>query len=211
MSEQVAISKTSQYIGKLAEALSAAQGKILNAPKTSENPHFRSKFSDLTEVWSACRVALSEAKIAVIQAPQFEGSEAWLETTLAHSSGEFITGRFPLRPTKNDMQGFGSALTYARRYSLAAMVGVTSEDDDGNAASAPVASQTRVTQQVFPKVLSSVGFDPKNVEHVRALKTKLEAMKIEGMWAKNVYSAMVGKSFGEADQIIKACNPEKQD
>ena len=123
---------TTNTIGKLAGALAAAQGEILGAPKSSLNPHFKSRYADLAEVWGACREALSKHKIAVIQAVQSseDGASLWLETILAHESGETAVSRFPLRPTKPDMQGLGSAISYARRYALSAMVGVVSEQDD---------------------------------------------------------------------------------
>ena len=126
-----------ENVAKLAAALAKAQGEIKPAVKESPNPAFKgTKYADLTAVWDACREALKANGIAIVQAPNFEGQEVWLETTLLHSSGEHITGRYPIRPTKSDPQGYGSALTYARRYSLASMVGVVADDDDdGNAAS----------------------------------------------------------------------------
>lgn len=123
---------------ELATAMAKAQAEIKAALKDSKNPHFKSSYADLTSVWDACRAALTKNGISVIQIPNFEGDEVWLETMLLHASGDSIKGRYPLRPQQQTPQGYGSALTYARRYSLAAMVGVVAdEDDDGNAASAP--------------------------------------------------------------------------
>lgn len=133
-----------------AEALVKVQGTIKTAVKDATNPAFRSKYADLGAVWEAVKPALQANGFVVVQSPNFEGDIMWLETTLLHVSGERMTGRYPLRPSKQDPQGFGSALTYARRYSLSSMLGVVAdEDDDGNAASAPapkVAHQP-VTQQ----------------------------------------------------------------
>jgi len=128
---------------EIATALVAAQKAIKPAIKDAKNAAFKrpgesdgSRYADLASVWDACREALTENGIAVVQVPNFDGNDVWLETTLLHTSGETITGRYPLRPTKNDPQGYGSALTYARRYSLAAMIGVVADDDDdGNSAS----------------------------------------------------------------------------
>ena len=123
---------------ELGTALAKAQAEIKAALKDSKNPHFKSSYADLTSVWDACRSALTKNGLSVIQKTDFSEGEVWLETMLLHSSGEHITGRYPLRPQQQTPQGYGSALTYARRYSLAAMVGVVAdEDDDGNAASAP--------------------------------------------------------------------------
>jgi hypothetical protein len=125
----------SEQIDQLATALSKAQGLMKSAAKSKENPFFKSRYADLPAVWEACRDALSKNGLAVIQTPQFEGESTWLETTLVHSSGQWMRSRYPVKPAKNDPQGVGSAITYCRRYALMAMVGVVAdEDDDGEAA-----------------------------------------------------------------------------
>ena len=121
---------------ELYAALAKAQSQIDGAKKDSTNPHFRSKYADLASVWDACREALTSNGLAVVQFGAVSEAGAVLVTRLTHSSGEAIEGSIPLLNGKGDMQGLGSALTYARRYGLAAMVGVCPEDDDGNAASA---------------------------------------------------------------------------
>lgn len=125
----------SETIGKLADALAKAQADVTGAAKDSENPHFKSKYADLASIWDACRVALSKNGLAVVQLAESDGDRATVVTVLTHASGEWMKGRITLRPMKADAQGIGSALTYGRRYGLAAMVGVAPEDDDGNAAS----------------------------------------------------------------------------
>lgn len=105
------------------------------ALKDSTNPHFKSKYADLTSVWEACRDALTKNGLSVAQVTEFEGEQCWIRTILLHSSGEMLEGRYPLRPIANTPQGMGSAISYARRYALAAMVGVVADDDDGNEAS----------------------------------------------------------------------------
>ena len=120
----------------LAVAMAKAQAQVKTALKERTNGGFKNKYADLTSIWDACREALTNNGLSVIQRTDFEGSTIWLETMLLHTSGEHVCSRYPLRPVKEDPQGFGSALTYARRYCLAAMVGVVAdEDDDGNAAS----------------------------------------------------------------------------
>lgn len=122
---------------ELATAMAKAQSQIKTALKDSDNPYYNSSYADLTSVWDACREALTNNGFSVIQRTDFNpGGEVWLETMLLHSSGEHVSSRYPLRPAKQDPQGYGSAITYARRYCLAAIVGVVAdEDDDGNAAS----------------------------------------------------------------------------
>ena len=131
---------TSPEIGKLAEALAKAQGAIEGAKKDSANPFFKSKYADLASVWDACRKALSDNALSVIQtteAPEFPQTVI-VDTRLCHSSGEWVQGRIVMKPVKDDPQGIGSCLTYARRYALSAMVGIAPEDDDGNAATGKV-------------------------------------------------------------------------
>jgi len=136
--------KTSDSIKELATALAKAQATMAGAKKDSTNPHFRSKYADLASIWEACRDALTSNGIAVVQMTRATAEEAVIvETRLMHSSGEWIEGELLVPVTKADAQGFGSARTYARRYSLAAAVGVAPEDDDGAAAAAarPTAKQ----------------------------------------------------------------------
>lgn len=119
-----------------AEAFLKLQSAIKPAIKDANNPAFRSKYADLGAVWEAIKQPLQDAGFSVIQSPDFEGDHMWLKTTILHVSGDKIEGRYPLRPSKPDPQGYGSALTYARRYSISAMLGVIADDDDdGNAAS----------------------------------------------------------------------------
>lgn len=127
--------ETSTEVGKLAEALAKAQGQIEGAVKGKVNPAFRSKYADLASVWDACREALTANGLSVIQSPGeiAEGRMA-MTTMLLHSSGEWVRGHLTIPLGKVDAHGYGSATTYARRFALAAFVGVAPEDDDGNAA-----------------------------------------------------------------------------
>ena len=128
----------SESIANLAKALSTVQGKLTYAKKDSKNPFFKSNYADLESVWDACRDLLSNNGLAVTQFPgeYFDGTMS-LTTIITHSSGEWISQIMSVPVTKPDAQGAGSALTYMRRYALAAVVGVVQADDDGNAASQP--------------------------------------------------------------------------
>lgn len=125
----------SPRIGRLALALSKAQAQIEGASKSATNPHFKSRYADLASVWDACREALTSNELAVVQTTTGgEGRTVVVRTTLMHSSGEWICGELTMTPLKPGPQELGSCITYARRYALAAMVGVAPEDDDGEAA-----------------------------------------------------------------------------
>lgn len=129
----------SQSITKIATAMVKVQKIITNAKKDRENPFFKSQYADLNAVWEACRKPLTDNGLSVIQTSEpTDGSMIALRTTLLHESGEYLSGVLCLKPTKADPQQLGSAMTYARRYALSAIVGICSEDDDdGNAASVP--------------------------------------------------------------------------
>lgn len=118
----------------IAAALAKAQAEMSKALKQSVNPAFRSKYADLGSVMEACLPALNANGIAVIQPAGEDDSGRYVETALIHESGEQLSCRVPLIVAKNDMQGYGSAVTYARRYGLMCMAGIAPEDDDGNAA-----------------------------------------------------------------------------
>ncbi len=127
--------RASESIDLISAALVAVQAEIKHAAKDSTNPHFKSKYSDLASVWDAARDALRNRDVAVIQAPvHSDDGRVHLTTRLLHDSGQWLEETASIPITKQDPHGYGSGLTYLRRYSLAAMVGVVSDDDDGNAA-----------------------------------------------------------------------------
>jgi hypothetical protein len=119
---------------ELFTALAKMQGEVENATKGSVNPHFKSKYADLAEVLNTVRPVLAANGLSVIQSPSFDGGICHVTTTIAHSSGGYITGTMSCVPAKQDGQGIGAATTYLRRYSLAAVCGVAQEDDDGQSA-----------------------------------------------------------------------------
>ena len=130
----------SESIANLAKSLSIVQGKLTYAKKDSKNPFFKSNYADLESVWDACRSLLADNGLAVVQ---FPGSYCELDksmsltTILTHETGEWMSHEMTVPVSKVDAQGAGSAITYMRRYALAAVVGVVQADDDGNATSTP--------------------------------------------------------------------------
>lgn len=123
------------YCPDIAVAYAAAFAEIGAATKGAVNPHFRSKYADLTSVIDAIKPALAKNDLFFIQACEPSDGGVRVKTTLWHKSGENIDlGTLYVPANKQDAQGFGSAITYARRYSLQTAFGVPTEDDDGNAA-----------------------------------------------------------------------------
>ena len=145
---------TSPTIAALAAALVKAQSAMGGAKKDSTNPHFKTAYADLASVWDACRAPLANAGLSIVQLVSSDSAQgiphcghAIIETILAHSSGEWVSSTLAVPLTKADAQGLGSAITYGRRYALAAIVGVCPADDDGEAAVARPAQRTQPAQR----------------------------------------------------------------
>lgn len=124
----------SESIAELAKALVKAQSFMKPAAKDATNPFFKSKYADFQSIWESLRIPLTTNGLAVVQTTSVKDQMTILHTLLIHSSGEWISGEFPIHPTKPDPQALGSAMTYAKRYALAAICGVVTGDDDGEAA-----------------------------------------------------------------------------
>lgn len=128
----------------LASAMASAFADIQAAMKDSNNPHFKSKYADITAVIEAIKPALVRHQLFFTQRPEPVERGVQVETVLHHANGETLSlGKLFVPANKQDAQGFGSALTYARRYALVTAFGVPTEDDDGNAAAkaAPTESE----------------------------------------------------------------------
>jgi hypothetical protein len=139
--------KQSESITKLAIALAKFQANCPTIEKKKDNPFFKSKYAALDDIIQAIRKPLSDAGLSYTQFPT-DGS---LTTVLMHESGEFIHGSMPIHAKKEkDPQAYGSAITYARRYSLASVLGlaVGDEDDDGNAANIPQGEKSTLKKVV---------------------------------------------------------------
>lgn len=152
--------QASETTAKIDAALAKAQGEIEAATKDSINPHFRNKYAGLSSVWDACRAALSKHAISITQWPvHSDDGKVHLVTRLAHD-GEWIMGRISVPVSKPDAQGYGSAITYARRYGLSAAVGVVADDDDdGNSATnKPAAPQPNPTAKSAAAKKSDLSF-----------------------------------------------------
>jgi hypothetical protein len=120
----------------IAKALVKAQQEFGPALKSATNPHFRSKYADLSACVEAVIDALNSNGVMLLQKNHPSEHGVSVETIFLHESGEeYSAGVLNVPATKLDAQGYGSALTYARRYSLMAACGIAPEDDDGNAAS----------------------------------------------------------------------------
>ena len=172
------VMKEREYLDmKAAAAFVRAQAGFGAALKTSTNPHFRSRYADLSACVEAVIDSLHKNGFALMQKTHECESGVAVETILMHESGEQISGGILRVPaSKQDPQGYGSALTYARRYSLMAVCGIAPEDDDGNAASKPKPAEKKMQ---IPANVGGQDYFDKCDEQERALILDF-AMEIEG-------------------------------
>ena len=122
-------------LNRLAPALAKVQAELKNATLNKTNPHFKSRYADLAGIRDTVTPVLAKHGFSIIQTTEGSASGFCLVTMLLHESGQYISGRYPLPELLDKPQAMGSAVTYARRYALSAMCGISAEeDDDGEAA-----------------------------------------------------------------------------
>lgn len=129
----------SESIEELAKALVAAQARMTHAARNAKNDHLKSRYADLASVWDAIRESLTANGLCVVQQLRTNGKSVVLRTELLHVSGQWIASELPIvvpEGRESDPRVIGSALTYARRYTLSAIAGIAQDDDDGDAAGA---------------------------------------------------------------------------
>lgn len=177
----------SESIKEIATALAKAQGSMKGAVKDANNPFFKSKYADLASVVEAIRDAFSKNGLSYIQTVEpSDKDEVRVKTVLMHSSGEWLDCGFLAVPTaKHDAQAFGSALTYARRYSLSAACGVAPEDDDGNAATKAPTSKPKMSESTIEDCITAM----KDADTMETLK--------------DIYTGACKEAFGDQSIIKK--------
>jgi len=126
--------KTSETVAEIFAALNQAQAEMTGAKKDGDNPFFNSRYADLTSVIRAIKTPFANAGLSFVQAPINEGDKIGCQTRICHSSGEWVETEIVFNLQKLDPQAAGSAITYAKRYTLQSMAGVPSVDDDGEMA-----------------------------------------------------------------------------
>lgn len=199
--------RMTESIAHLATALATAQGNMRAAAKDSKNPHFRSTYADLASAWDACRDILAENGISVVQIPSSkDGQTVTVSTVLAHKSGEWMAGDLTLPLERKNAQGAGSAITYARRYSLMAMVGIAPDDDDGNAACLPPTQKSNnKTQYNKPAAQTQDAslFNKNDLAHVKAIEEYFVKMKLHNQYWQRIKDQLHGKHRKEATALVQ--------
>ncbi len=204
----------SDQINDLATALAKAQAAIMPAAKDGTNPHFRSKYASLGAVWEACRAPLNSNGLSVVQMPADAGPErVGLTSMLIHTSGQYIACTYSTKLQQDNAQGVGSALTYLRRYGLAALIGIVAdEDDDGNAASQPRQSSTPATYSAPANGNSSTPgkITEKQMKMLFAIWKNSEYEGDLRTWVQTNYKCKVDElTVKQASEAIEALQPEQ--
>jgi hypothetical protein len=181
----------SENINEIAMALAKMQATLTGAIKDANNPFFHANYADLESIWQSIRKPLTDNGLAIVQVGGFEGDKYTLITMLTHTSGQWISGSMAINPVKSDPQSLGSALTYMRRYGVAAIVGQVQVDDDGNVGS----DKTKKTDvQVNPQG------KPDRIESQAAMDLKDKTLITEPM-AKRLFA--IKSKVGMPDDVLK--------
>lgn len=181
----------SATLGKLFEALAKAQAQMSGAKKGAENPFFKSKYADLHQVWEAVREPLSSNGLAVIQTTGEVDDKLFVFTIIGHSSGEWMRSETPVKLMKPDPQAMGSAITYARRYALAAICGIAQMDDDAESAMQradhkPTAENVKVPQKVIKEFVeqATTCIEGADAQGLKQLFSEFDADEKVVLWNK---------------------------
>jgi len=172
---------------QLAAAFVKAQKAFGPALKQSTNPHFKSRYADLAACVEAVMQALNDNGIALIQNTHDNDTGVTVETMFLHESGELMCcGWLTVPAARQDPQGYGSALTYARRYSLMAACGIAPEDDDGNAASKK--PEIKINESQMVDHMSAMDAATNQDELKAAYVKAFAACNSDAVWQKKVVS-----------------------
>ena len=175
---------------QIATALVKAQKAFGPALKTATNPHFRSRYADLAACVEAVMDGLNSNGIALVQQLSESDTGVIVETVFIHESGEMLNcGKLHVPAVKHDPQGYGSALTYARRYSLMAACGIAPEDDDGNAASRKEEKKSSVDESVMADHLAAIEATTSQDDLKKAYVKAYAYANGEPVWQKKVIAA----------------------
>lgn len=214
----------SEQVNELFSALSKAQGEFKAIPFDKVNPHYKSKYASLSATLDSVRPHLKNNGLSVIQSVGSDENGYHLCTRLVHSSGQFIASTLKLMVGRNDMQGLGSAITYAKRYALQAMLGIAGdEDDDGNAAADSVKKNqsSQKNEQQRPKT------EPKDVVLKVGSKNdgkklgELDAQTLDALlkWCKSKMNEnpkpknikYIQFIYGSAKKVMEGIEPKNPD
>jgi hypothetical protein len=179
---------TSELVDKIFPALVKAQSVIKNAPKNSENPFFKSRYADLATIIDVAKEPTANNGLAVLQSPSTEDGKVKITTRIIHESGQWVEDSISFTLQKTDPQSVGSAITYGRRYSLAAMLGIAQEDDDGNAGSDPSKTQAQPKKETPPPAPKTKGSIAKALDGLKAAKDPQAVNSLKKIFSNMIWN-----------------------
>lgn len=209
---QITSISTSESIDALAKAMCTFHAALssVTIKKDGTNPHFQYKYATLDNIWSSIRKTLADAKLSVMQFPTHDG----LVSLLMHESGQFIQTTMPCDLSHMKAQEQGSMLTYLRRYSMSAILGLATEnDDDGNAATATKKADINAVKSrmknVAPKQKTGA-IVPARGEQIAAIKGMVDDIDALETWLGERYGCgLSGLTVEQADAVIEVCNKKR--
>lgn len=182
--------KTSSEINELAKAMAEAQNKIRPADKDGLNPHFKSKYTSIASVWEALREPMTSNGLTVWQDVTTNEKGVSVETRIVHASGQWVEfGPLTMPVGKQDAQGFGSIISYAKRYALCASIGIVSSDQDDDAGSGVDKKTGEIKNP--PKEITPL--NQIQIEQIKALEEAIE----DKTWISNLKERIRVKEFSE--------------
>jgi hypothetical protein len=198
----------SESIGKIAEALAAFQAEVKDPARDKDNPYFKSKYVAIDGLLAAVRPILAKHGLSVIQSTGGNGQDISVTTEILHTSGEWIrTDALVLKAVKADPQGAGSAVTYGRRYSLSAALGVAwDDDDDGNAASTPPKAEKKAAPKAKTKEAPKA---PRKVDSLLAIAAAAKEIGVTNDDIKEVMRRHYNKETSSELTDAQAAEMEK--
>lgn len=196
----------SESIAKLAAALMVFQSEVKDPARDGENPHFRSKYVQIDGLLAAVRPILAQHGLSVVQSTGGDGQNVTITTMILHTSGEWLkTDALTLRAQQATPQGAGSAITYGRRYSLSAALGVAwDDDDDGNAASTPPKAEKKAAPKAKAKAEA-----PRKVDSLRAIAAAAKEIGVTNDDIKEVMRRHYNKETSNELTDSEAAEMEK--
>lgn len=204
----------SESIAKLAAALMVFQSEVKDPSRDGENPHFRSKYVQIDGLLAAVRPILAQHCLSVVQSTGGDGQNVTITTMILHTSGEWLkTDALTLRAQQATPQGAGSAITYGRRYSLSAALGVAwDDDDDGNAASTPPKAEKKAAPKAKTKEEPKAKEEqkaPRKVDSLRAIAAAAKEIGVTNDDIKEVMRRHYNKSASSELTDTEAAEMEK--
>lgn len=196
-------------LDKILPAILAVQSAAPTVSKGTDNPFFKSKYADLADIWSAIKESMAANNLIVTHLMEPRDGKEYLTTRIYHTSGQYLESVCPIEPVKRDPQGYGSAVTYMRRYSLSALLGiVTDMDDDGNDA-AQAKSKKPEPKKEEPEVTQNPEFTQADYEFV--VERLAKCHDLDGLDAIADYARKNWKRMAKSyqDLITKAINNKK--